>query len=349
LKLLIDKLFNNNLLSREEFLLLLGNMNEDDTQYLFEKSSQKKAEHYGNTVYMRGLIEFTNYCKQNCVYCGIRAENKNADRYRLSSDEILDICDTGYGLGFRTFVLQGGEDDTFTDDKMTMIIKSIKKRFPSCAITLSIGEKPRSTYQKYFDAGADRYLLRHETASPLLYKKLHPFMSLENRKRCLYDLKDIGFQVGAGFMVGLPDQTDNDLVNDLLFLKELSPQMVGIGPFIPHKDTPLGNENGGTAEKTLIMIALVRLILPEALLPSTTALGTIDPLGREKGIRAGGNVVMPNLSPISVRSKYSLYDGKICTNDEATKCLKCIGKRIQNVGCSVDMSRGDHKNWSDEK
>lgn len=342
---LIDKLYDNNILSREEFLLLLGNMSEDDIKYLFHKSSQKKSEHYGNTVYMRGLVEFTNYCKQNCVYCGIRAGNKNAERYRLSEDEILDICDMGYNLGFRTFVLQGGEDDFYTEDIMTGIIIRIKERYPTCAITLSIGEKPRSTYQKYFDAGADRYLLRHETASPELYEKLHPNMSFENRKRCLYDLKDIGFQVGAGFMVGLPSQTDNDLVNDLLFLKELSPQMVGIGPFIPHIDTPLGTENGGAAEKTLIMIALVRLILPEALLPSTTALGTIDSSGREKGIIAGANVVMPNLSPISVRSKYSLYDGKICTNDEATKCLKCIGNRIQSVGSTVDMSRGDHNEW----
>jgi len=345
MKTLIDKLYENSTLSREEFLLLLGNMTENDIKYLFQKSSQKKAEHYGNTVYMRGLVEFTNYCKQNCVYCGIRAGNNNAERYRLSASKILDICGMGYNLGFRTFVLQGGEDDFYTDDRMTSIIKSIKERYPDCAITMSIGEKPRSTYQKYFDAGADRYLLRHETASPALYEKLHPNMSLENRMRCLNDLKDIGFQVGAGFMVGLPHQTDDDLVNDLLFLKELSPQMVGIGPFIPHIDTPLGIENGGTAEKTLIMIALVRLILPDALLPSTTALGTIDPSGREKGIMAGANVVMPNLSPISVRSKYSLYDGKICTNDEATKCLGCISKRIQSVGSTVDMSRGDHKEW----
>lgn len=345
MKLLIDKLYENHGLSREEFLLLLEKMSDTDVEYLFQKSSEVKFEHYADTVYMRGLIEFTNYCKQNCAYCGIRADNKKAERYRLSIDEILDICNMGYGLGFRTFVLQGGEDDSYTDDKMTTLIKSIKRTFPDCAITLSIGEKSRDSYQKYFDAGADRYLLRHETASPLLYKKLHPNMSLENRMRCLWDLKDIGFQVGAGFMVGLPGQTDNDLVNDLLFLKELKPHMVGIGPFIPHKDTPLGMEIGGTADKTLIMIALVRLLLPDVLLPSTTALGTIDPNGREKGLKAGANVVMPNLSPISVRSKYSLYDGKICTDDEAIKCLKCIGQRIKNAGFSVDMSRGDHKEW----
>ena len=345
MKLLIDKLYENHMLSREEFLLLLEKMGDKDVEYLFQKSSEVKFKNYADTVYMRGLIEFTNYCKQNCEYCGIRADNKKAERYRLSIDEILDICNMGYGLGFRTFVLQGGEDDSYTDDKMTTLIKRIKKNFPDCAVTLSIGEKSHDSYQKYFDAGADRYLLRHETASPLLYKKLHPNMSLENRMRCLWDLKDIGFQVGAGFMVGLPGQTDNDLVNDLLFLKELKPHMVGIGPFIPHKDTPFRMEMGGTADKTLIMIALVRLLLPDVLLPSTTALGTIDPNGREKGLKAGANVVMPNLSPISVRSKYSLYDGKICTDDEAIKCLKCMGQRIKNTGFSVDMSRGDHKEW----
>jgi len=345
MKLLIDKLFKNHELDSDEYLKLLQKMNHQDVEYLYQQSCKTKAMHYGDTVFMRGLVEFTNYCKQNCEYCGIRAGNKKAERYRLSQDEIINICKMGYSLGFRTFVLQGGEDDSYTDEKMVAIIKSIKAAFNDCAITLSIGEKSRETYQKYFDAGADRYLLRHETASKELYQKLHPKMSFENRVRCLYDLKEIGFQVGAGFMVGLPGQTDNDLVQDLLFLKQLQPQMVGIGPFIPHVDTALGMEKAGTVDKTLIMIAMVRLILPDALLPSTTALGTIDPKGREKGLLAGANVVMPNLSPTEVRSKYSLYDGKICTSDDATKCLKCIGQRIKSVGYSVDMSRGDHAEW----
>lgn len=345
MKQLIDKLYTNHELGSDEYLQLLQKMNQHDIEYLYKQSCKIKAMHYGEAVFMRGLVEFTNYCKQNCEYCGIRSDNKKAERYRLSQVEIMDICKMGYDLGFRTFVLQGGEDDSYTDDKMVSIIKSIKSAFDDCAITLSVGEKSRETYQKYFYAGADRYLLRHETASKELYQKLHPKMSFENRVRCLYDLKEIGFQVGAGFMVGLPGQTDIDLVKDLLFLKELNPQMVGIGPFIPHTDTPLGMEKGGTADKTLVMIALVRLILPEALLPSTTALGTIDPKGREKGLLAGANVVMPNLSPTEVRSKYSLYDGKICTSDDATKCLKCIGQRIKSVGYSVDMSRGDHINF----
>lgn len=345
MKKLIDKLYNEHMLEPEEFMSLLQDSSVENTEYLYMKASQTRNEHIGDKVFMRGLIEFSSYCTQNCAYCGIRASNKLAERYRFNEAEILDICKSGYELGFRTFVLQGGEDIFYSDEMIVSIVSQIKSTYPDAAITLSIGEKSRESYQKYFDAGADRYLLRHETASEELYKSLHPKMSLENRKKCLFRLKDIGFQVGAGFMVGLPKQTNAHLVEDLLFLKELNPQMVGIGPFIPHKDTPLATEKGGTSEKTLKMIALVRLILPDALLPSTTALGTIDPNGREKGLMAGANVVMPNLSPVDVRSKYSLYDGKICTNDEAPKCLKCITRRIESCGLKADMSRGDHKDY----
>lgn len=342
---LIDKLYRENNLSREELIYLLNNIDENNKKYLISKANETRIKNYDKKVYMRGLLEFTNYCKRNCAYCGIRAENKKANRYRLSKEEILSCCREGHRLGYRTFVLQGGEDDYYTDDKIVEIVKGIKDEFSDCAVTLSIGEKSYKSYKKYYNAGADRYLLRHETASKDLYEKLHPGASFENRIRCLWDLKDIGYQVGAGFMIGLPGQTNEDFVNDLIFLKELKPHMVGIGPFIPQKDTPLGGEKGGTADKTVLMLAFIRLFLPQVLLPATTALGTIEPEGREKGLKAGANVVMPNLSPTSVREKYALYDGKICTGDEAAECRMCIEGRIKEAGFFVDMSRGDNKLW----
>ena len=342
---IIDKLYKDNYLSGKELLYVLNEMNEDDKLYLIKKAHETRMKTYGDKVFLRGLIEFTNYCKRNCRYCGIRALNKNADRYRLTVSEIIEACEKGYNLGYRTFVLQGGEDEYFTDEKIVDMVTQIKTRFKSCAITLSIGEKSYSSYKKYFDAGADRYLIRHETASKQLYEKLHPDMDFENRRKCLWDLKEIGYQVGAGFMVGLPGQSNEDYVKDLLFLKELEPHMVGIGPFISQKDTPLANCSDGTVDTTTTMLALTRLLLPSVLLPSTTALGTIDPLGREKGLQAGANVVMPNLSPVNVREKYSLYDGKICTGDEAAECRMCIEGRIKKAGFSVDTSRGDNKFW----
>jgi biotin synthase len=345
MKAIIDKLYLENNLEEQELLALLNNMTVDDKAYLIEKAHDTRMKSYGDIVFMRGLIEFTNYCKRNCRYCGIRAGNRLADRYRLSLEEIMEACTEGYELGYRTFVLQGGEDDFYTDEKIVEIVKTIKHKYTDCAITLSVGEKSYESYKKYYDAGADRYLMRHETASKELYESLHPGMSFENRRKCLKDLKDIGFQVGAGFMVGLPGQSNEDYVKDLMFLKELEPHMVGIGPFIPHKDTPLAVENGGTVETTEIMLAITRLLLPMVLLPATTALGSIDPMGREKGIKAGANVVMPNLSPTSVRKKYALYDGKICTGDEAAECRMCIEGRITRAGFSIDMSRGDNKIW----
>ncbi len=339
---LVDKLENGRSLSKEEFAFLIENRDEESAEYLFEKARKLRNKIYGNAVYIRGLIEFTNYCKNDCFYCGIRRSNGRAERYRLTEEQIMECCRAGYELGFRTFVLQGGEDGFFTDEKLLKIISGIKKEFPDCALTLSIGEKSRESYQAYFEAGADRYLLRHETADCVHYGKLHPpELSAENRQRCLFDLKEIGFQTGSGFMVGSPFQTAENLAEDMLFLKKLEPHMVGIGPFIPHKDTPFGGEKAGTLELTLFMLGLLRLMLPHALLPATTALGTISPNGRERGILAGANVVMPNLSPLSVRKKYSLYDNKICTGDEAAECKSCLAGRMASIGYEIVTHRGD--------
>ena len=342
---LIEKLEIENNCSDEDLLFILDHMDAESEALLFERALKVKKEHYGLDVFMRGLIEFTNYCKQNCMYCGIRSGNQEADRYRLSKESILECCLEGYQLGYRTFVLQGGEDPWYTDERLVDIVKTIKTNWKDVAVTLSVGERSYESYVALFKAGADRYLLRHETASPEVYKAIHPGMSFENRIQCLRNLKKIGFQVGAGFMVGLPEQGNKELVMDLRFLKELEPEMVGIGPFIPHKKTPLGEEKGGSVEKTLIMVALVRLLLPKALLPSTTALGTMDPQGREKALKAGANVVMPNLSPTDQREKYELYENKICTGDEAAHCRVCIEGRIKSAGFHVNMGRGDHEDW----
>ena len=344
MKNLIDKLYKTTSLSKEEYQYLIENFTPDISEYLFEKSREVRHKYYGHDIYVRGLIEFTNYCKNDCYYCGIRCSNRNADRYRLDKTDILECCKEGYSLGFRTFVLQGGEDNSFTDDRMTDIITEIKKNYPDCAVTLSIGEKSRESYEKFFKAGADRYLLRHETANNEHYAKLHPDkLSPLNRKRCLHDLKEIGYQVGCGFMVGSPYQTAEHLAEDMLFLKEFQPHMVGIGPFIAQHDTPFKDMPNGTLELTLFMLGLIRLTLPYVLLPSTTALGTIHPLGREKGILAGANVIMPNLSPVSVRKKYLLYDNKICTGDEAAECKNCLQVRMKSIGYNVVTSRGDCK------
>ncbi len=341
---LIDKLEKERILSKEEFSEIISGHTPDTDEYLFEKARTVREKIYGRDVYIRGLIEFTNYCKNDCLYCGIRRSAKNAERYRLTEEQILDCCETGYGLGFRTFVLQGGEDGFYTDDKIVSIVSRIKEKFPDCAVTLSIGEKSRESYEKYRKAGADRYLLRHETANSEHYRKLHPKeLSLENRMRCLADLKELGFQTGCGVMVGSPYQTAENLAEDLLFIHRFQPHMVGIGPFIPHHDTPFAGEKAGTLETTLLMLGLTRLIVPNVLLPATTALGTIDPKGREKGILAGANVVMPNLSPRDVRKKYLLYDNKICTGDEAAECIACLGRRMESVGYKLVSSRGDYK------
>lgn len=341
---LIDKLENKHSLELCEFEELISRRNEVDREELYSRARAIRHRIYGKEVYMRGLIEISNFCKNDCIYCGIRNSNCNAQRYRLTKDDILECCEQGYLLGFRTFVLQGGEDGYFTDDRMCDIVHEIKEMYPDCAVTLSLGERGYNSFKALFDAGADRYLLRHETADEEHYKKLHPeYLSLENRKQCLFDLKRIGYQVGSGFMIGSPYQTEKCLAEDMAFLNELQPQMVGIGPFIPHCDTPFAKCDAGSVELTLFMISLLRLMLPNALLPSTTALGTLDPFGREKGILAGANVVMPNLSPLSVRKKYMLYDNKICTGDEAAECRFCMQGRMKKIGYDVVVSRGDCK------
>lgn len=341
---LIDKLETNRSLEADELIQLLNQISDPLSNYLFAKSRETADKYFGNKIYVRGLIEFTNYCKNNCYYCGIRCGNKKADRYRLTKEQIMDCCSIGWDLGFRTFVLQGGEDNHFTDDVMIDIIQEIKRTYPDCALTLSMGEKTYDTYKAFFEAGADRYLLRHETADPDHYQRLHPRrQTLESRKECLQALKSIGFQVGTGFMVGSPYQTVENLAGDLMFIKELSPAMIGIGPFLPHKDTPFADMPQGSLEMTLFLIGILRLMIPNALIPSTTALGTIHPQGREKGILAGANVVMPNLSPVGVREKYKLYDNKICTGEEAAESRDRLQGRMNQIGYELVVDRGDFK------
>ncbi len=340
--MLIETLRKNHDLTDEEFCTLLETDRYDEE--LKAAADAVRREYYGTDVYLRGLIEFTNYCKNDCLYCGIRRSNQNVERYRLTEGEIFACCEEGYALGYRTFVLQGGEDPYFTDERICAIVSEIHTRYPDCAITLSIGEKSRESYQAYFDAGAARYLLRHETADPAHYAMLHPTeMSCENRKRCLYDLKAIGYQVGAGLMVGSPYQTTQNLVTDIRFMQELKPDMIGIGPFLSHKDTPFRDKPNGKLQLVLRLLGILRLVFPYVLLPSTTALGTVHPLGREFGLQWGANVVMPNLSPTAVRENYMLYDNKICTGDESAQCRGCLERRVSSVGYQIVTDRGDVK------
>lgn len=340
---LLEQLDQTQTLTKSELLYLLNHISLAEERKLLELADQKRRHYYQNSVFLRGLIEFTNYCRNDCAYCGIRKSNHQARRYRLTKEQIMECCRIGYELGFHTFVLQGGEDPYFNSERMVDIIRTIKTQYPDCALTLSIGEQSYSTYLSYYQAGADRYLLRHETNSRTLYRQLHPDMDYDQRIRCLNDLKQIGFQVGAGFMVGLPNQTNADLVDDLLFLKEFQPHMVGIGPFIPHQHTPLRQESAGSAKQTIRLLALVRLLLPRVLLPATTALGTISPQGREKGLQAGANVIMPNLSPTNVRDKYLLYNDKLSSGQEAAESKQLIEAEISRTGYRVDMGRGDYK------
>ncbi|MBR6119842.1 MAG: [Oscillospiraceae bacterium] len=344
LSLLIDKLEREHSLSETEYRALIEGRNETLAGDLRERAVQVRKAVYGNTVFVRGLIEISSWCKNNCYYCGIRAGNPKAERYRLTPEEILLCCREGWALGFRTFVLQGGEDPWFTDGVLEPLLRQIKAEFPGCAITLSLGERSRESYQRLYDAGADRYLLRHETADKSHYESLHPAaMSWDRRMECLRELKQIGYQVGCGFMVGSPGQTARELAKDLKFIEEFHPAMCGIGPFIPHKDTPFGDRPGGSVELSCYLLSILRLIQPNLLLPATTALGTLDPLGREKGIQSGANVVMPNLSPVSVRKKYMLYDNKICTGEESAQCRGCLSARMASIGYEIVTDRGDPK------
>lgn len=340
--MLAEKFILNGTLTKEEYRKLFENITAEEREMLRQEAVRLRRQHYGNRIYIRGLIEFTNYCKNNCYYCGIRRENKKAERYRLTKEEILGCCEEGYQLGFRTFVLQGGEDLYFTDDRMEELVSAIHTAYPDCAITLSLGERSFESYKRLKEAGADRYLLRHETADEAHYKSLHPkSMSFEARRQCLYALKTLEYQVGAGFMVGSPGQTVETLAEDFVFLQELKPHMVGIGPFIPHKDTPFGDRKSGSVEDTLLYLSMIRIMLPKVLLPATTALGTLDAMGREKGIMAGANVIMPNLSPLTNRKKYELYNNKICTGEEAAEGKADLEKRISSIGCEIVTDRGD--------
>lgn len=340
--ILIEKLAAEHDLTDAELALLIEDAAPETESALAAAADKARRLIYGDEVYVRGLIEFTNYCKNNCYYCGIRAGNSRAVRYRLTPEEILSCCAEGWRLGFRTFVLQGGEDPYFTDDKLCALVSAIRRQHPDCAITLSVGEKPRESYRAYREAGADRYLLRHETAAEEHYRRLHPeSMSLENRKRCLFDLKELGYQTGSGFMVGTPWQTTANLVADLRFLQRLQPDMIGIGPYINHPDTPFKDCPSGGLHLTLRLLSILRLLFPYALLPATTALGTIAPNGRELGLKAGGNVVMPNLSPVGVRKLYELYADKICTGEEAAQCRGCLELRVRGAGYRIVTDRGD--------
>ena len=355
LSFILSTLFSTRVLSFAQFCTLIDNRdavlsndapNEPTTvrSLCMQEAAAIAKRSYGNKIYVRGLIEFTNFCKNNCRYCGIRAANTNAHRYRLTKEEIFSCCDSGYELGFRTFVLQGGEDPYFTDDMIADIVRSIKANHSDCAVTLSVGEKERDTYKLWKEAGADRYLLRHETASDAHYRMLHPdTLSPEHRKQCLWNLKELGYQTGAGFMVGSPYQTTQHLAQDLLFLHDLDPQMIGIGPFIHHDQTPFANMKDGTCEETLFLLSVLRIMFPNVLLPATTALGTIQQDGREQGILCGANVIMPNLSPVLHRKDYALYNNKICTGEEAAECVNCLKRRVQSIGYEVVTDRGDYK------
>lgn len=338
----INKLAKEHTLSSRELLQLLQHSGEASDKLLFEYARKQAQQVFGSNVYLRGLIEFSNYCRNDCLYCGIRRSNKNVSRYRLTPEDILACCQAGYKLGLHTFVLQGGEDFAYDDQKLTSIVSSIKKQHPDCAVTLSAGERPVHIYRQWFEAGADRYLLRHETADAGHYGRLHPpELSLQPRLECLYSLKEIGYQVGTGFMVGSPWQTDENLVQDLLFIKKFRPHMVGIGPFIPHHDTPFSAFPAGSVQLTLRLLAILRLLLPEVLLPATTALNTLSAKGHQLGILAGANVIMPNLSPQDVRAKYTLYDNKRSTGSEAAEGIAILKAQLAEIGYSVPVSRGD--------
>ena len=339
---LIDKLALEHSLTVDEYKTLIELRTPETSEYLKQKAVEARQKVYGNKVFIRGLIEISNICKNDCYYCGIRKSNKKCQRYRLTLSDIMECCKEGYENGFRTFVLQGGEDGWFTDEKMCEIIDEIKKMYPDCAVTLSLGERSFQSYKRLKEAGADRYLLRHETIDEVHYKELHPEgQKLENRIQCLRDLKELGYQTGCGIMVGTPGQTSMVLAKDMKFMEDFQPEMIGIGPFIPHKDTPFAGEKKGNVELTLFLLALCRIMLPTVLLPATTALGTVEADGRKQGVLAGCNVIMPNLSPMSVRKKYMLYDKKAGTDISAAEGITLLGMQMEEIGYHVVVGRGD--------
>lgn len=340
---LVDELCERHALPLEGYTALIDGRTPEVADLLARRAREAREPFYGKRVFVRGLVEISNVCKNDCLYCGIRRSNTSVERYRLDPDAIVERARIGWELGYRTIVLQGGEDTTYyTDEVLCDVVERIRSSCPDTAVTLSMGERGKASFQRLFDAGATRYLLRHETATKEHYERLHPAtMSFEYRMQCLYDLREIGYQVGAGMMVGSPFQTTMDLARDLAFIEDFRPDMCGIGPFIPHHQTPFAAEPAGTLELTLYLLSIIRLIHPRVLLPATTALGTIDPLGREKGMEAGANVVMPNLSPVDVRKQYELYDNKICTGDESTVCRGCLARRMEKIGYEIVVDRGD--------
>lgn len=346
---LIKKLNMERALSEAEWVQIFDTFDEEDLKFAMDTARDIAIERFGRKIFFRGIVEFTNICKSDCYYCGIRAGNSCVTRYRMSEDDILACCEDGYRHGFRTFVLQGGEDPYYTKDKMCCIVRSITERFPDCAVTMSIGELNKEYYQALYDAGARRFLLRHETADASHFAMLHPAnQTLESRMRCLKDLKETGFQTGCGIMIGSPGQTSRHLAEDMMFMADFQPEMVGLGPFIPHSETPFRDEPAGSVERTLMVIALTRIMLPDALIPSTTALGTAEAEGRQKGVLAGCNVVMPNLSPLEFRKKYMLYDGKVGTDMSAEAGISTLRAQMEEIGYEVIVARGDFQKRKDK-
>ncbi|MBR4718581.1 MAG: [Lentisphaeria bacterium] len=342
-ELRIDRLNAEKRLPHEEWTALLSTWDDSDRAYAAGIARGLADARFGHNVFVRGIVEFSNVCRNDCLYCGIRKSNLKCERYRLTEAEIVECCDAGYEYGFRTFVLQSGEDASWPPKRLAALVRTLKTNHPDCAVTLSVGELERDEYQLLFDAGADRYLLRHETADPEHYAKLHmPVQSWARRMRCLRDLKEIGFQTGCGFMVGSPYQTPDTLAKDMEFITEFRPAMIGIGPFIPHCDTPFGNEPAGSVELTLFLLSLCRILHPDVLLPATTALGTMDPAGREKGVLAGANVIMPNLSPEQVRAKYMLYNNKTAVDVDTHITTSDLQARLRKIGFTIKVSRGDY-------
>lgn len=336
---LVEKLYHTGDLTDNELKLLIESVTAEN---LAEYADEVRQKHYGKKVFLRGLIEISSYCKNDCYYCGIRRSNKSAERYRLDYHDVMNCAEIGYSLGLHTFVMQGGEDMALDDDYICGIIYALKEKYPDCAVTLSLGERSYESYKRLKEAGADRYLLRHESADSELYYRLHPHgMSLENRKQCLYNLRELGYQVGAGFMVGVPYQTTENIISDIRFMQELQPQMIGIGPFIPHNDTPFRDEKGGTLELTLRLLGILRLMFPKVLLPATTALGSISPIGRTLGLQTGCNVIMPNISPEDVRKKYMLYNNKLISGGETAEGLEILRREIESAGYEIAKERGD--------
>ena len=342
---IINQLAKGETLSRDEWMTLLSSLDIEEREYLRAKAQEVATSIYGHGVFVRALLEISSYCRNNCYYCGIRASNRNAQRYRLTKEEILECCKEADALGFNTFVMQGGEDPMQNDAWVVDVVKSIRAAYPDKAITLSVGERSDEAYAAFKEAGANRFLLRHETRNDEHYAHLHPdMMSSENRRHCLMTLKRLGFQTGSGMMIGSPGQTDEHLYEDIRFLEELQPQMIGIGPFLPATDTPFENQNHGSADKTILMLSLLRLRFPKVLLPATTALATLCPNGMECAIMAGANVVMPNVSPVEQRKKYSIYDNKKSTGAESAQQMQQLEDRLNAIGYHIDYSRGDFRN-----